>query len=282
MSSIDVFRKDILDVRRAKIVWFVGALFTLLVVLFFYQVQEFGGIAGVDDMLLALWNLVFVGAMFIPAVALVAAYLSIAGERESGSLKYLLSTPISRRDVVLGKFLSRTVVVVVSLLVAFAVSVLLAIVWFGLSHLDAFVGIAALMILYSLAYVAVAIAISASTATRSRAMGGALGFYFLTNVLVVFEGLSIRALLDWLLNTVLDAGIGEDPLSFLMLVISPTQSFFNATGLVFPDQFLIEQGADPREVAWYVQGEVGLLFLLAWLVVPLLVGVWRFERVNIG
>lgn len=282
MSSIDVFRKDILDVRRAKIVWFVGALFTLLVVLFFYQVQEFGGIEGVDDMLLALWNLVFVGAMFIPAVALVAAYLSIAGERESGSLKYLLSTPISRRDVVLGKFFSRTVVVVVSLLIAFGASVVLSAVWFGLSHFDVFVGIAALMTLYSLAYVAVAIAISASTATRSRAMGGALGFYFLTNVLVIFEGLSIRALLDWLLNTILDAGIGEDPLTFLMLFISPTQSFFNATELAFPEQFLIGQGMDPGEVAWYVQGEVGLFFLLAWLIVPLLVGIWRFERVNIG
>ena len=281
MSTADVFRKDILDVRRAKIVWFVGALFTLLVVLFFYQVQEFGGIEGTDDMLLALWNLVFVGAMFVPAVALVAAYLSIAGERESGSLKFLLSTPISRRDVVLGKFLSRTAVVAASLVFAFAVSVVLAAAWFGLSHLDAFLGIAALTLLYSLAYVAVAIAISASTASRSRAMGGALGFYFVTNVLVVFEGLSIRTLLDWLLNTVLGLGIAEDPLTFLMFIISPTQSFFTSTALAFPDQFLIEQGMDPGEASWYIQGEVGLAFLFVWLVVPLVLGLWRFEHVNI-
>lgn len=282
MSVANVFRKDILDVRRAKIVWFVGVLFTLITVLFFYQIQEFGGVEGFEDVLLGLWNPVFVGAIFIPAIALVAAYLSIAGERESGSIKYLLSTPVTRRDLVVGKFLSRTAVVATSLLLAFGVAALLSLVWFSSLRPGVFVGIAAITTLYALAYVAVAIAISASTASRSRAMGGALGFYFVTNLLVIFGDLSIRGLLDYVLNDLLGAGVGQDPLTLLTMIISPTQSFLAATMLVFPQDFLARQGVDPAEMEWYVQGEVGLALLCAWLLVPLLIGIWRFDRANIG
>lgn len=282
MSVASVFRKDILDVRRAKIVWFVGSLFTLVTILFFYQIRVSGGNELFDDVLLGLWNLTFVGALFIPAIALVAAYLSIAGERESGSIKFLLSTPISRRELVIGKFLSRTAVVAASCLLAFAVAAVLSVAWFSALRPGVFVGIAALTTLYALAYVAVAIAVSAVTTTRARAMGGALGFYFVTNLLVVFGDLSIRGLLEYLLNDVIGAGVGEDPLTLLTMVISPTQSYLAATQLAYPTAFLEERGLEPAEMAWYVQGEMGLALLLAWLVVPLAVGIWRFSAATIG
>ncbi|WP_436901401.1 ABC transporter permease subunit [Halovenus halobia] len=282
MSAFGVMRKDILDVRRAKIVWFVGLLFTLVTVLFFYQINVSGGLPGIPDVLLALWNLVFIGALFIPAIALVTAYLSIAGERESGSIKFLLSTPINRRELVLGKFLSRTTVVSASLLVAFVITAGLSVVWFEELRIGSFVAVAGLTTLYALSYVAVAIAISASTSSRSRAMGGALGFYFVTNLLVIFGDLSIRGLLDYVLNDLLNAGVGQDPLTFITMVISPTQSYLSSVLLAFPGDFLTVQQLNPEEMAWYVQGEMGLALLVAWLVIPLLIGIWRFDRANIG
>lgn len=94
MSLAAVTQKDFRDVRRARIVWAVGGAYAVLVVLFFLKVQ-FGSSNNVPETLLAFWHLVFVSAVFVPAVALVAAYLAVAGERESGSIKYLLSTPVS-------------------------------------------------------------------------------------------------------------------------------------------------------------------------------------------
>ena len=282
MSTLNVVRKDVLDVRRSKIVWFVGVLFTLVTVLFFYQIQAFGGVEEFDDVLLALWNLAFVGAMFVPAIALVAAYLSIAGERESGSIKFLLSTPVNRRELVVGKFLSRTAIVAASLLLAFVVAGALSVVWFADLRAGTFAAVAGLTTLYALAYVAVAVAISAATASRSRAMGGALGFYFVTNLLVIFGDLSIRGLLDYVLNDLLSAGVGQDPLTFLTMLISPTQSYLSSTMLAFPSDFMTRQGLDASEFAWYVQGEMGLALLVAWVVVPLLFGIWRFERADLG
>jgi len=121
MTVRSVVHKDFLDARRSKIVWFVGGHYALLTVLFFLQVwvSDSGSHPAVLE---ALWNMVFVGAVFVPAIALVAAYLAIAGERESGSIKHLLSTPVSRRDVVVGKYLSRTMIVGASLLLGFVLA----------------------------------------------------------------------------------------------------------------------------------------------------------------
>jgi ABC-2 type transport system permease protein len=66
------------------------------------------------------------------------------------------------------------------------------------------------------------------------------------------------------------------------MVISPTQSYLSSTMLAFPEDFLTANGLNPESMSWYVQGEVGLGLLLAWMVIPLLIGVWRFNNANIG
>ncbi|MFC3957952.1 ABC transporter permease subunit [Halovivax cerinus] len=273
MSTVAVARKDFLDVRRAKIVWFVGVLYALFMTLLVFVEQSTDSAPSVLD---ALWNLTAAGAMIIPLIALVTAYLAIAGERESGSIKYVLSIPNSRRDVVLGKFVTRTAVVSASIVVAFVVGILLAILWYPDPQLDIFGQMAALTILYALTYVAVAIGISASTASRSRAMGASIAFFFVTNVLSLFGPLQLA--IDYLANDLLGLEISVNQIVFLQSLISPTTAYVNSTGLVFPDGF----NTIPMELPWFLQGETMLVILVAWLVVPLALGLWRFERADLG
>ncbi|MDZ7850465.1 MAG: ABC transporter permease subunit [Halodesulfurarchaeum sp.] len=61
-------------------------------------------------------------AMLVPIMALIAGYLAIAGERESGSLKILLGLPPSRGEVLAGKFLGRAAVVGIGVAAGFAIS----------------------------------------------------------------------------------------------------------------------------------------------------------------
>lgn len=282
MSVRAVVSKDFLDARRAKIVWFVGIHYTLLIVLFFLQVR-LGGAEGTPDLLVALWNMVFVGAVFVPAIALVAAYLSIAGERESGSIKHLLSTPVRRRDVVLGKYISRAGIVAASLVSGFAVAAVLAVPWFDSLHAAVFVRIAALTTIYALAYVAVAIGISAVTASRSRAMAGALGFYLMTNLVTLNDDISGLAGIDYVLNTVLGLGIGEDPIQFVGMLTNPTRAYLVASIGAFPDE-LTEMMDLPAtdDLSWYVQPEIAVVILGLWLLLPVLVGVRQFEGADIS
>lgn len=273
MSTLAVAKKDFLDVRRSKIVWFVGGLYAFFMVLILYFGQN--GVPD-PDVKNALWNLTGTGAMFIPLIALVSAYLAIAGERESGGIKYLLSIPNSRRDVVLGKYLTRTAIVTIAILGAFLLGAALALLWYPSLEARTFVGIAALTVLYALTYVAVAIGISAATSSRSRAMGGAIGFFFVTNVLNLFGPL--RLAIQYLFNDLAGLDISANQIMFVQSLISPTAAYVSSTGLVFPDGFRNV----PSDVPWFLQGETMVVILLAWLVVPIALGVWRFERVDLG
>lgn len=282
MSIRAVAAKDFLDARRAKIVWFVGVHYTLLIGLFFFQVR-LGNVPGSPDPLVALWNMAFIGAVFVPAIALVAAYLAIAGERESGSIKYLLSTPVSRRDVVLGTYLSRAGIVAASLVLGFAVAAVLTAVWFESFHATVFVQIAALTTIYALAYVAVAVGISAAAASRSRAMIGALGFYFATNLVTLNDDISGLAGIDYVLNTVLGLGIGEDPIQFVGMLTNPTRAYLVASIGAFPDELAdVLDLPVTDDLAWYVQPEIAVGLLGLWLLLPVLLGVWQFERAEIS
>ncbi|WP_339102395.1 ABC transporter permease subunit [Haloterrigena salinisoli] len=273
MSTLDVAKKDFLDVRRAKIVWFVSSLYVLIAVLMFYFGQN-----NADDpeFYYALTMLTGNGAMILTLVALVTAYLAIAGERESGSIKYMLSIPNSRRDVVLGKFLTRSTVVIGSILVGFGIGAILGTLWYPSIDVEMLLGALALTILFTLTYVSVAIGISAATASRSRAMGGTIGFFFVTTVLALFRMVSFA--LNWILNDLFGLDLSQNALSFIEAAMSPIMAFFGAMDLVFPSQ--VSQTAP--DSPWYLEGEVMIVILLAWLVVPLVLGIWRFERADLG
>ncbi|PCR89188.1 ABC transporter permease [Natrinema ejinorense] len=273
MSTLDVARKDFLDVRRSKIVWFVAGLYAFFMILMIYFGQT--NVPN-PDIKTALRNLTGIGAMFIPLIALVSAYLAIAGERESGGVKYLLSIPNSRRDVVFGKYLTRAAVVTISILAAFLLSAGFAVRWYPSLEIETFVGVAVLTVLYALTYIAVAIGISAATASRSRAMGGAIGFFFVTNVLNLFGPL--RLAINYVLNDLAGLDIAGNQIMFVQSVLSPTASYVNATDLVFPDSFRAVQS----DVPWFLEGEMMVAILLGWIVVPIVLGLWRFERADLS
>lgn len=281
MSVRTVVHKDILDARRSKLVWLVGIHYALLLVLFFAQVHVTGpdhASATVE----ALWGMAFVGGVFVPAIALVAAYLAIAGERESGSIRYLLSTPVTRREVVLGKYVSRAAIVAASLIVGFAVAAILARLWFGPFDPRIFAGIAALTVLYALAYVAVAIGISAIAGSRSRAMLGAFGFYVGTNLMTLNDDVSGIAGIEYVLNGLLDLGVSEGGIQFLGIITNPTRAYLLSILGVFPSQGTADMALpNPATLPWYVQPEIAVLVLGVWLVVPVVVGVRAFGRADI-
>ncbi|SER21747.1 ABC transporter permease subunit [Natrinema salaciae] len=279
MSAISVAKRDFLNVRRAKLVWIPAALYALFMLLFYWgqsSRQE-------PDFYRVLWSLAGIGgALVIPLVAIVAAYLSVAGERESGSVRYQLSLPVSRSDVVVGKLLARTGVVVVSLLVAFAIGtvaaqLLVPEMTIEYAEYAAFIG---LTLVYALAYVAVAVAISAATSSRSRAMSGAIGFFFVFNLGWNFLPVSPVQMARFVFNE-LGVDYSDSVLDFIFS-LSPTGAYLNGMKLVFPDNFVMLQTTTAESNPFYVQGWFMLVILAGWIVVPLLLGSWQFRRTDLG
>jgi ABC-2 type transport system permease protein len=278
---LSVARRDFLDVRRAKLVWAPVALYSLFMVLFFWgqsnaQQPEFA------NTIRALGAVG--GLLIIPLIALVAAYLSIAGERESGSIKVTLGQPIDRSAVVLGKLLSRTAVVYAGLLVSFVVGIGAAAVFvpemtFEYGDYAVFAG---LTMLFGLVYTSIAVAVSAATASRSRAMGAGIGFFFVFNVFWYFLPVSPTQVIQFLLEQ-----LGEDPTEFTDLIqfvalLSPAGAY-NSLVIEWVAPVPQQPGASAGgSTPWFLQDWMMLLILVAWLVVPLGLAYRRFRAAEIG
>jgi len=279
MSVLGVARRDLKSARRSRALWAFGTLLALLVgvVAFGYQGYQVSALRTVQQLFNTLTILL---AALLPIVALVASYMAIAGERESGGIKFLLGLPNTRRDVFLGKLLSRLVVVWTGIAFLFAAAASLAVARNGVLPAGMVAGLFALSLLYAGVFVAVAVALSAAVASKSRAIATAVGAYFALVILYVIPGIRITTVVRWVHTTVL----GMEPNLSLYNAItftSPLVAFRKAANLVRPEEFqreVFRRAPDAGELPAYLGDEMGVVVLALWVVLPLAVGYVRFQR----
>ena len=276
MTWLVVARKEFADAVRARVLWGIVAVIGILA----------GGLAvvtrflpGIEpEPLTALGAASEFAAILVPILSLVAAYLALAGERESGSVKVLLGLPPSRAEVVLGKFVGRGAVVAVGLTLGFGVVGLATAAAYGGLPVTRFVGLTALTVGLGVAFVGIAVGISAASATRARAMSLSiavyLGFVLLWDL--VPQGLYL------LVNGSAPGAVV--PVWFLALEsLSPPGAYSSLVSVV------LTAGTGTPGVAARVGGTLpfylepwSLLVVLAlWALVPLGLGYRAFSRADL-
>ncbi|OAQ52010.1 copper ABC transporter permease [Natrinema mahii] len=279
MSTMDVARKDFLDTRRSRVVWLVMFIYTGFVALLMFIQRdqlEFHDTLR-EGVISNLRLVVVVGAPLVPIVALVAAYLAIAGERETGSAKFLLGLPNTRRDIIVGKFLSRSLVIALGITCAYLVAAGLLVAVYPLFPVTPFVVMFGMMFLYAITYVAIAIAISASVANKARAAAVGFGLYFVLNVLPLFmpPGDIVRKFHTDVL------GAPESPVIYhfasqLVPVQALTRGISPVTNYTMPGSSV------PEDAPLYVQPEFMPIVFCVWIVVPLVIGYYRFRSADVS
>lgn len=281
--AVTVARQDFEYAARSYLLWAVVGLFAALVVLVaslpvLISPGSFTAVAVV-------WLVTVLAGLLVPLIAVVAGYLAVAGERESGTLKILLSLPPTRRDVVLGKFLGRSGVVLASILAAMLVAVLVSLLVYGTVPLWGYALATALTAMLGVSFVGLVVGVSAATSTHQRAMAASVGLYVL---FVAFWDLLVQAV-QFFLDLGLSVRLGPDLVTFLT-VVSPGKTYGRLVdSVLLPD--LVGSGAanlvsttpvTPSGGPFFLQDWFVLLVVVGWTVVPLALGYWRFDRADLG
>jgi ABC-2 type transport system permease protein len=282
MSWAVVAKKDFQDAIRSRALWGLSAIFLLLV----------GGIsvvyATIDAVTQdpsALGLIFFVASAigtFVSVAAIVTCYRAIAGEREVGSMKILLSLPHTRRDVVVGKLVGRTAVLAVPIVVALFVGAFAGTALIGELAPVATVLFGLVGLLFALAYAGIMVGLSATTGSTTRAAALAIGF------LLVFEFLWDVVLLGlvFVTNGFALPGGGADLPAWIYPVsqVPPSSAFVTSLTAVIPDAPLQAGGVAPTADAFeaiFATPWLGIVALLLWTVVPIALGYWRFRAADL-
>jgi ABC-2 type transport system permease protein len=281
VSALVIARKEFQDAIRSRRLIAMTALFTLFYAGLAYL---YAIVASVDPQAASALDLVsfLVGpaAILVPIVGLLAGYKSIAGERESGSVKLLLGLPHSRQDVVVGKVLGRAAVVTVSTLVGFLVAAIVAFVRYGSFSAEGFVLFTLLTLVLALAFVSIGVGLSATTGSTNRAVLGVVGIFFLFQF--------IWGQLPNLLNYVLNGSFGfsqqAPEWAYLVVRLDPQTAYQTVVRnwvIQNPLQQALNQqlfGGDPPV---FISPWFALAVLFAWILLPAAVGYLSFERTDL-
>ena len=263
-SVLRIARNDFLNVRRSRLLWGVVATYGLFVALLVGS----GVTSDITSATQLLVGVTGVTAIVLPVVAIVAGYLALAGERESGTINVRLGLPDSRLAVLLGKLLSRGATVVLGLGAAFTLALAIAVWMFGTVDAGVYARFVAVSTLFALVNAAVAVGISALAATRARAMTLAGAYYVAGNVLwMVAESAVVGAVRS--VVGLFGADLSTRGAAFVT-AISPMDAYLTAVQLVFAP-------TEAGTVAWF-----GVASLLAWGVAVPSIGYWRFRTAELA
>lgn len=276
MSWATVARKDFQDAGRSRALWALAVLFVLLSALITWA---FGSLLGGEegmDILGLIGALQSPMTLFIGIIALLVGHKAIVGERESGSLKLLLSLPHSRLDVIVGKLAGRTLVLWIAIALGFITGTVVWFVLVGGGSLTSLGLFGALTLLYGVAYMSVAVSLSASTSSGSRATALAIGFWLLFQFLWNLVILALRIVAGGFeVSTVLTQP--QPDWAALLQSLSPTQAYGLATIRLIPGAAEAGNIGSSFWASWWWS----LAILVLWIVGPLAFGYWRFNRADL-
>lgn len=170
--------KEFRDRLRNRWVLAVALVFTVfsLVITYFGGAQQ--GQLGLRSIEFTIASLVSLVIYLIPLIALLLGFDAVVGERERGSLDLLLALPITRLELLLGKYLGLAAALTLSTLAGFGlVAVLLfqQFSWPGLYH---YLGFMVSSVLLGLAFLSLAVLMSVIARERTRASGLAIAMWF--------------------------------------------------------------------------------------------------------
>lgn len=266
-----IARKEIREGMRNRWVLAATLLLAALALTLAFLGSAPTGAVGAQALDVVAVSLASLTIFLLPLIALLLAHDALVGEIERGTMLLLLSYPVGRGQVVLGKFLGHVAILSVATLVGYGAAALAlaldediaAASWAG------FAGMIGSSIMLGAAFVALGYLVSALARDRGAAAGAAVGLWLLFTVLydmgllgflVIDQG---RTLTGGLLNA--------------LLLFNPADAYrlFNLTGST---EARLASGMGGVATAAQFAPATLLAALAAWCALPMALASLIFAR----
>ena len=263
-----IVQKEITDSINNK--WFIIYTFslTLLAILFVYLGYSSGSIIGYVGYSKTAASLINLILLFIPLIALITGSISISGERENKTLPYLLSHPINKIEIFIGKYIGILASIMFAIFLSFGTAgILIYILGTSESSINYIVA-TFLPVLLASSLLSMGFLISILNQRVSRSISIAILVWF---IFLIIGDLGIIGAINGL-----NLGVKE---TFYLTIINPLEAYKIASILTLTERFEI---LGPVGVyALNTLGKSVLLILLilvqvVWAIVPLLISILHF------
>jgi Cu-processing system permease protein len=272
MTVLIIARKEIHQAVRNR--WVLAS--TLLLAALALSLTFLGsaptGTVGVRALDVVIVSLSSLTIFLIPLIGLLISHDAIVGDMERGTMLLLLSYPVARWQVLLGKFLGHLGVLAFATCLGYGIAVAALLVTGSQIDSDSLTAFAAMIgssVLLGAAFVSIGYLVSTLVRDRGTAAGICIGLWLL---LVLIYDMSLLGLLAVDQGRTLSAA-GLDAL----LLLNPTDVYrlFNLTGFANVSTFA---GMVGLAQSTSLTSRILLIVLICWTSIPLALAMIAFSR----
>ena len=272
-SIFTISKKELLDNVRNKWIIILTIIFASLTLV----VSYFGSIFtdGWQDLGITIQGMMSLVQLLIPILVLMLGYSAIIGEIEKGSMSSLLSLPVTRLEILLGKFIGLGSLLAITIIIGFGLAGI--VIGFNVSDVDylGYIIFIFATIMIGLVFLALALFLSTLFNKRSTAMGGAIFLWFFFNIILPIVFVGILAASSDIINIINNAPDWYhilnlfNPLqvySFLVTLNVGAALSFDTISIAYPE---------------YYSNILMTIILLFWIICFMILSYWRFNKRDI-
>lgn len=264
-----IANKEVRDAASGKWLLLYGVVFSVLALALAYLGERNLGSLGFENFSRTTASLINLCLLLVPLMALSLGAGSIAGEHERGTLSYLLSQPINRWELVVGKFLGLVLSISIATIAGFGVAGLFIAFFASTMEASTYLWLLGLMLVLGAVMTGIGIMASVVCNSRVQALSAALFFWFAAVLFfdLVLIGMITNASLG---GRSLLAGLLLNPVEIVRVLaimhLEPDLEVLGPFGSYIMDDFGKGQAT-----------AVLLVALSLWVVVPISIAAWVFS-----
>lgn len=266
-----IAKKEFADNVRNKWILALIIIFVAMTLLASYVTGGDSTFGGMEETVV---TIISIAGVLIPLISIMLGYASISGECESGSMGILLSYPIRRGEILLGKVIGLGFVLVVSTVVGFGFGGVVIASVAGAEAIGAFLAFIGLTILTGFLYLSMAMLFSSLLKRRTTSLGAGVILFF-WSMIYGFIVFAIYAAGGGDLQSLMAGAVEFPDWLWASIVFSPMDMYQMGVMLAFNLEKVFGIAVD---VPSFMSIGLVVMVQLLWIEIALALSYFSFER----